>query len=446
MNRPYGWRQTIREVVRLFVEHPIPVIVVLTVAIIQVLATLFPLVHSFVQSYVGAFSQAVLVTLAFGRITAQTWRRRRLRIEATRLLLVLRRRLGRGESLECEDLRAAFFRIRLISVLRQKEWGEIESSSSLECAIFILGFQYYGKSFSNLDIDASRLTEIAARAAELRDYRIVLLVGALRHVADGDQLEELAHQIETKASRRFPVSPKNAEADLRFETLLSQASGDRLFVLSTTSQTSGFGYGFVRRHERNLSEVSVVHLSPRIHAHPAVLHELAELRVPKQVIPINQQIPDETADAVRRVIRIVVGVSELWKSFGDSSIKLSTLAIVQQHPSVKVRALESSSYLQIFPGDLNYAANLYRTGYELVDSELVSRIMTMIHSWVDKNAVCCSNASESDDLTRRAIAELGRWLTGVPDAVGVLSRWYPQHGGRFQAGAASGYGCSRGRS
>lgn len=404
----------------------LPLIAVMIVATMQILAIFVKEVKGFVYSYLGTFTLGVLVTTAFGHVTTAAIRRGRHHLRVAKIYDTLESRVIKGESIDCIELREAFYKLPLLSSLQNIGWTTRVSVSPSECGIFVLGFQYYGHNIKISGFDSSGLTELAGRAAEDTSYRRVVLLHSLHEFVPQDDIVALASEIEAKAVVTFRVTSRFAEADTRLESQIQKAEHDHLVIISTTSQTSKFLLDILSRSNRTLSEISIGHLSPLVISHSAIKMQVIESSVPMAVIPMGQQIADEAVDTLRRSLRIITGVQKTWAGLDKPAIQLSTISFTTKHPGVKVRLLKRASYLQIFPGRLSYADNLYRFGYELTDPTLVRHLADLIDRWLVVNSEVCRDAWAVERLIHRTSKELARWLMAIPNIMEKLTMYHDQ--------------------
>jgi ADP-ribose pyrophosphatase YjhB (NUDIX family) len=402
-------------------DSPIPLIAFISVAAVQLLSLKYAPVAAFTRSYLGAFIQGVVITVTFGGAASQTLRALRKQRFMRNLFGTLMAHIQESGEPECEELKTAFHSLDLLKHLERSNLRSIHSIGSDECAIFVLGYQFYGHALTLEDFDAGCLTEIARTAADCDEYRRIITTLALTYVVPFDEAVALADEIEGKATTRFAVSSKAGEADLRLEAKLAQAQAESLLIVGTTSQHSGFSSELLTRHSNRISNVMVIHLSPRILTHAALSAQSREAEVPKVVIPSGQQTRDSVVDMIRRVIRILVGVENVRVMLTSVGVPITALGLTEGHLGAKIRALRTYKYMQMFPGPLKYAGNLYRFGYEISDSRLVEHLLNIYDARIADSAHSVTSDLEFDTLQRCSLAELGRWMTGLPRIVERLS-------------------------
>ncbi|GAA3870141.1 hypothetical protein GCM10022227_29810 [Streptomyces sedi] len=418
-----GPGKTWRSLTAFAARNAIPLMAVSLILTIQASSLFVGAVRAFATSYVGSFTQGILTTVAFGQITTATVRRARHNRRIGQIYEILNARVTRGQELDCEELREAFLGLRLLAELRRSGWSTQVDATPSECGVFVLGYQYHGHAIEIFDFDSSCLTELASRAAEDESYRRLVLTHALSAFVPREELDSLASEIEARAVVRFRVTSRFSEADVRLEHKIRATRKDRLTIVSTTSQTSDFLAGIIARNGRNLEKVEIAHVSPLVVSHPTLRRQSAgEARVPTAVKPEGQQIADPETDMLRRGVRILTGLDKLWNTLElPADTALRTVAFTQSHPGVKIRGLRKLTYLQIFPGRLDYADNLYRFGYELTDAPLVARINGFLDSWMADRSERFPSRAAVAALTARGTGELARWLLAVPDAPRKIS-------------------------
>lgn len=404
-------------------EYQVPIVVVGLIVIAQVGSLLFTAIDAAANSILGLFLQAVCVSVSFGPITASSIRNGGRERRHKELIAMLSTRAAAGRGLSCVELEREFLRLPLLARLRSDGWSNTTECSASDAAVFLLGYQFHGHSMDIPHLDSFCLTEIADRAADDADYRRLLLLEGLRAVVPDDAAARaMAAQIERLATVRFRVSASAGDVDQRLESRIRQASDDQLLVISTTSQVSGFLLNVLRRSEANISTVRISCLSPKAITHTSLTRQLRESTVPQAVIPVGQQIEDPDIDGIRRMVRILTGIDGVRRVFADSRMDVSFGFLKNRHPCLKVRLLSRAKYLQIFPGGLLYADNLYRFGYEITDALLIEEFSRALDNWL-------AAESEEVDLADSAITELeaaatteaARSLLGAQDVAAKLS-------------------------
>jgi len=101
------------------------------------------------------------------------------------------------------------------------------------------------------------------------------------------------------------------------------------------------------------------------------------------------------------------------------------VTLKNRHPGLKVRLLSRAGYLQVFPGNLLYADNLYRFGYEIRDAQLVGRLEHTLKNWLAVEGEPISLAGRDiGELEKHAMTELVRSLVATPDSVERVSAAY----------------------
>ncbi|MCD0447187.1 NUDIX hydrolase [Glycomyces sp. A-F 0318] len=333
--------------------------------------------------------------------------------------------------LDSPELNQNFQELPLLAHLKKYGWSTQAEFPAAECGIFVLAYQYYGHRIKITGFDAAALTHLADRASEDEGYRRVILMHALSTFIPKDQLASVTSEIEDRSMLRFRVTSRYSEADARLENRLQQTENDHLFKISTTSQISDFSRAILERTSRTLQSLTIAHLSPLFISDLALNSQAIEGTVPSDVIPKGQQLADRDVDVVRRTIRTIIGIKQTWNRMTNSDISLTTIALSKSHPGVKVRLLRKSGYLQLFPGRLNYADNLYRFGYEITESSLIATIDGHLETWISDNSTRYVSKELVDDLCERAVVELARWMLATPEIMSKMSEWRHQIFGLF---------------
>jgi ADP-ribose pyrophosphatase YjhB (NUDIX family) len=404
-------------------NYQVPIAVITLIIAAQIGSVYSKAIAMAANSLVGVFLQAVCVSISFGPVTAGSLKNRKIRRKRKELFGTLSNRVAAEQTLSCVELEQAFFRSPFLSNLQQAGWSNAFECPASDAAVFLLGYQYYGHGLEIPHLDSFCLTEIADRAAEDRDYRLLLLTAGLRTIIpDVTAARTMANRIEERATVRFRVSASAGDVDHRLESRIRRASGDELLVISTTSQVSGFLLNVLRRSEANISSVLLACLSPKIITHSALALQLSESSVPRDVIPVGQQAENANIDGLRRVVRILTGMENVRKVFADSRMQVNFGILTDRHPGIKMRLISHAKYMQLFPGGLLYADNLYRFGYEITDTSVVDDLSQMFRDWL---ASRCEPIDSADAAVARleasAATEAARFLIGSKDVARSLS-------------------------
>lgn len=404
-------------------DYQVPVAVIALIIAAQIGSLYSRTIDAAANSLIGVFLQAVCVSISFGPVTASNLRNGRIRRHRKELFETLSARVEAGHDMACAELERAFMHSPLLARLRPAGWSSAVECSASDAAVFLLGYQFHGHELNVPHLDSFCLTEIADRAADDRDYRLLLLVAGLRTVIpDVAAARAMAARIEQRATVRFRVSASAGDVDRRLESRIRRADGDELLVISTTSQVSGFLLNVLRRSEANISAVRLSCLSPLIITDSALVRQLRESSVPKDVIPVGQQMDDATIDGLRRVVRILTGMDEVGRVFADSRMQVDFGILTDRHPGLKVRLMLRAKYLQLFPGGLLYADNLYRFGYEITDASLVDDFSAVVQDWLASGSEPVDSAAPAlAALRATAAGEAARFLLGHRDVTRSLS-------------------------
>ncbi|MCC3705556.1 NUDIX hydrolase [Rouxiella badensis] len=307
---------------------------------------------------------------------------------------------------------------RLRSFFNKKELdvGFINSATSEECVALMLAMQNqrFPFDYSN-NLALSDFKNIARNASKNIFYRDILLAGSL------DGINYKNHEEIGKINdNKYDIGNELKEqSDRSFINRLMAADKDEVILFSTTSQISSDIIKIITNHHEKISKVSFFICSPFIIKDSAIESMFSEYNNPSFATPVMQFIQNGDGsintqlDAVRRVLKITSSITNLVNISSDKGIEIEINLFKRKYPGLKVKLLKKSKFLQIQPGNLTYANNLYRFGVESDSSKLISDVYNSIVKYrnsaelVEQLSLTTSGITE---FQNKVLSELTLWL------------------------------------
>nr|WP_254353961.1 NUDIX hydrolase [Pantoea allii] len=291
----------------------------------------------------------------------------------------------------------------------------IEISSPIECAALLLAMQGEKNPFkiqSNLTISDFR--NISYKAAQYNLYRSALLTSSLSNLNydindDVLKIDDAPYQVADDLKKH---------SDEDFYRALQATENDEMIVFSTTSHVS-FDIINLLRNNKNIKKISFFICSPFVKTDSAILNMFSEYRNPFFATPVGQFIlnsdgeVDEKLDVIRRVMKIISSISSLVELSRSEGVEVNVNIFRDCYPGVKIKVLNNKKFMQIQPGNLTYANNLYRFGVEVASSSLFDEIMQSINAYTSLNEKVQRLSLDESELFKfknKVLSELSLWL------------------------------------
>ncbi len=292
----------------------------------------------------------------------------------------------------------------------------IEISSPIECAALILAMQGQKNPFIiQPNLTVSDFRNISYKAAQCNLYRSALLSSSLSnlnyHVNDDlSKIDDATYQVADDLKKH---------SDEDFYRALQTTENDEMIVFSTTSQVSFDIINLLRNNKKNIEKISFFICSPFVKTDSAISNMLSEYRNPLFATPVGQFIinsdgeVDEKLDVIRRVMKIISSISSLVELSRSEGVEVNIHIFRDFYPGVKIKILKNKKFMQIQPGNLTYANNLYRFGVEVASSSLFDEVMQSINTYTSLNEKVqrlSLDESEFVYFKNKALSELSLWL------------------------------------
>jgi ADP-ribose pyrophosphatase YjhB (NUDIX family) len=256
----------------------------------------------------------------------------------------------------------------------------------------------------------------ARRASTYTPYKKLLLKKSLR----GINISNTAIEDNLLQSSECSVGDDLKQvSDDDFLVNLKETDADTLVIFSTTSQLSSDLIEVLVSFPECVSKIEFFVCSPFIESDNAISALKKEYTPPDFCIPKGQFITsvdghvDIEMDCVRRVMRILSSISRLKAFSRKAKVQIEVNFFKQEYPGIKVKSLSKNNYLQIQPGPLSFANNMYRFGVNTSDSKVCREISKSIEIFKNDNEKIQTINLNSQDikiLEVTALKELALWL------------------------------------
>lgn len=291
----------------------------------------------------------------------------------------------------------------------------IEISSPIECAAILLAMQGEKKPFTiQPNLTVSDFRNISYKAAQYNLYRSALLSSSLSNLNynvndDLSKIDDATYQVADDLKKH---------SDENFYRALQATENDEMIVFSTTSQMS-FDIINLLRNNKNIKKISFFICSPFVKTDSAISNMFTEYRNPFFATPVGQFIlnsdgeVDEKLDVIRRVMKIISSISSLVELSRSEGVEVNVNIFRDFYPGVKIKILKNKKFMQIQPGNLTYANNLYRFGVEVTSSSLFDEIMQSINAYTSLNEKVQRLSLDESKFVyfkNKALSELSLWL------------------------------------
>lgn len=292
----------------------------------------------------------------------------------------------------------------------------INSATPEECAALMLSLQNQKLAFNySNSLALSDFKNIARNASKNIFYRGLLIANSLEGINYTDSKE-----IGKINDGKYNIgNDLKDQSDRDFINKLMTADKDEVILFSTTSQISSDIIKIIMNHHEKISKVSFFICSPFIIKDSAIENMFSEYNNPDFAMPAMQFIQNNDGsvntqlDAVRRVLKITSSITSLVNISNDKNIEIEISLFKKQYPGVKIKLLKNAKFLQIQPGNLTYANNLYRFGVEPDSSKLISGVYKSIVKYRNSAELVeplSLNSSDITDFQNKILSELTLWL------------------------------------
>lgn len=343
-----------------------------------------------------------------------------------RLFYVFKKRKIIKESINYDSLADYAFWLKeefvfpLSSFNKKIDKTVIQKLSSFEAAIFIL-LVNDNQNF----IDCSYLTsedfkELFTKALQESFYKRLILKESLSRIIKPADLDRLLSKFEEQLIVDSGLSNENTDNNLftnKVRELCGEGGEIKISIFSTTSQLSHDILKDLKAYQTSTTKVDIDFYicSPNVKTDSAILELMKEYEVPVGALPdqfvraSNKKAHIEM-DIIRRVFRVLRSFKDI-KDNQESYCKTSVYLYKKSYPGCKIRLIENK-FVELQPGPLKFANNLYRFRITSTDSEVINTLSDAVKSFKDGNEVQCIELLNQpiEQAEKQALLELAEWL------------------------------------
>lgn len=280
----------------------------------------------------------------------------------------------------------------------------------IESAVLVLLLDGYWHLFNySTSLTRKDFALLANRAAKVPQYQKILLMRSLRGLGVPQQrLAELADRILCEHNQFIGVRLPEDSAEKALRSKLAATTNETVWYMSTTSQVSGASRKSLLENQDNIDTVRLLIVSPLIGSDQSLSSLDVEYDVPSFAIPQDQFLfQDIAGDRLRRIIKILSACKNAVES---THFKYEVYFYKFDYPDIKIVLLEKAGYAQVKVGGLRFANNLYRFGYEIVNSELVRDLRNILCEFNrTKTKPLALTSTAFYELTNSALMEYYFW-------------------------------------
>ncbi|MBB1275828.1 NUDIX hydrolase [Pseudoalteromonas sp. SR43-3] len=343
-----------------------------------------------------------------------------------RLLYVFKKRKIIKKSITSDSLADYTFWLKeefvfpLSSFHKEIDKTVIQKLSSFEAAIFILLIND-----NHNCIDCSYLTsedfkELFTKALKESFYKRLILKESLSQIIKPADLEKLLIKFEEQLIVDCDLSNENTGNDLftnKVRELCVVGGEIKISIFSTTSQLSHDILKDLKAYQTSTTKVDIDFYicSPNVKADSAILELTKEYEVPAGALPdqfvkASNKKAHVEMDIIRRVFRVLRSFKDI-KDNQESYCKTSVYLYKKSYPGCKIRLIENK-FVELQPGPLKFANNLYRFRIASTDSEVINTLSDAVKNFKDGNEVQCIELLNQpiEQAEKQALLELAEWL------------------------------------
>ncbi|ASM48431.1 hypothetical protein PESP_a0153 [Pseudoalteromonas espejiana DSM 9414] len=343
-----------------------------------------------------------------------------------RLLYVFKKRKIIKKSINYDSLADYTFWLKeefvfpLSSFNKKIDKTVIQKLSSFEAAIFILLVND-----NHNCIDCSYLTsedfkELFTKALKEPFYKRLILKESLSQIIKPADLEKLLIKFEEQLAVDCDLSNENIDNDLfkeKVKELCAMGGEMTISIFSTTSQLSHDILKDLKAYQTSSTKVDIDFYlcSPNVKTDSAILELMKEYEVPVGALPfqfvkVRNKKAHVEMDITRRVFRVLRSFQDI-KDNQESYCKTSVYLYKKSYPGCKIRLIENK-FVELQPGPLKFANNLYRFRIASTDSEIIHTLSNAVKNFKGGNEVQCIELLNQpiEQAEKQALLELAEWL------------------------------------
>ncbi|EMW1014762.1 NUDIX hydrolase [Serratia liquefaciens] len=292
----------------------------------------------------------------------------------------------------------------------------INTATTEESAALMFSLQRETSIFNYPDnLTLADFKNIARNASKNDLYRGILISSSLENIGYKNSKEI----IKINDNKYNIGNDLKEQSDRDFINKLMVANQEEIILFSTTSQISSDINKIIINHHEKISKFSFFICSPFIINDGAIEDMFSEYNNPHFSMPAMQFIQNidgsinTRIDAIRRVLKITSSLKNLVNISYGKKINIEINLFKEKYPGIKIKLLKNTKFLQIQPGNLTYANNLYRFGIETDSSKLISELYDSIEKYrssVELVERVSLKPTDMIDFQNRIFSELTLWL------------------------------------
>ncbi|MFK3865893.1 NUDIX hydrolase [Pseudoalteromonas rhizosphaerae] len=292
--------------------------------------------------------------------------------------------------------------------------------TNFEAAIFILLVNNDYECINCSQLSSEDFKEIFTKALKEPFYKRLMLKESLSQIIKPADLEKLLIKFEEQLTVNCDLSNENIDNDPfkgKVRELCAVGGEMKISIFSTTSQLSHDILKDLKAYQTSTTKVDIDFYicSPNIKTDSAILELMKEYEVPvgalpSQFVKVSHKKAHVEMDIIRRVFRVLRSFKDI-KDNQESYCKTSVYLYKKSYPGCKIRLIENK-FVELQPGPLKFANNLYRFRIASTDSEVIHTLSNAVKNFKDGNEVQCIELLKQpiEQAEKQALLELAEWL------------------------------------
>ncbi|MEM5545666.1 NUDIX hydrolase [Pseudoalteromonas fuliginea] len=292
--------------------------------------------------------------------------------------------------------------------------------TNFEAAIFILLVNNDYECINCSQLSSEDFKEIFTKALKESFYKRLMLKESLSQIIKPVDLDKLLTKFEEQLTVDSDLSNENTGNNFftdKVRELCGEGGEMKISIFSTTSQLSHDILKDLKAYQTSTTKVDIDFYicSPNVKADSAILELTKEYEVPVGALPdqfvkASNKKAHVEMDIIRRVFRVLRSFKDI-KDNQESYCKTSVYLYKKSYPGCKIRLIENK-FVELQPGPLKFANNLYRFRIASTDSELINILSDAVKNFKDSNEVQCIELLNQpiEQAEKQALLELAEWL------------------------------------
>lgn len=292
--------------------------------------------------------------------------------------------------------------------------------TNFEAAIFILLVNNDYECINCSQLSSEDFKEIFTKALKESFYKRLMLKESLSQIIKPVDLDKLLAKFEEQLTVDSDLSNENTGNNFftdKVRELCGEGGEMKISIFSTTSQLSHDILKDLKAYQTSTTKVDIDFYicSPNVKADSAILELTKEYEVPVGALPdqfvkASNKKAHVEMDIIRRVFRVLRSFKDI-KDNQESYCKTSVYLYKKSYPGCKIRLIENK-FVELQPGPLKFANNLYRFRIASTDSEVINILSDAVKNFKDGNEVQCIELLNQpiEQAEKQALLELAEWL------------------------------------